>query len=115
MSTVPVPAGLTALICVSETMVKLAAAVSPKRTAVAPVKNRPVIVTVVPPGDGPFVGAIDVTIAVSTGLVSTIVMSAVARAMVALTGVLSPSVNVLLAASMAQSKRSTRTTLGGSR
>ena len=45
-STVPVPAGLSAVIVVSLTTVTLVAAVVPKSTAVAPVKPVPVIVTV---------------------------------------------------------------------
>ena len=44
-STVPVPAGLSAVIVVSLTTVTSVAAVVPKSTAVAPVKPVPVIVT----------------------------------------------------------------------
>jgi len=55
-STVPVPAGLTAVIEVLLTTVKLSAGVGPKSTAVAPVNSRPVIVTKVPPVAGPEVG-----------------------------------------------------------
>ena len=44
-STVPVPAGLSAVIVVSLTTVTLVAGVVPKSTAVAPVKPVPVIVT----------------------------------------------------------------------
>ena len=44
-STVPVPAGLSAVIVVALTTVKLVAGVVPKSTAVAPVKPVPVIVT----------------------------------------------------------------------
>jgi hypothetical protein len=58
-STVPVPAGDVAVICVAEFTVKLAAAVAPKFTAVAPVKPVPVIVTDVPPAAGPEVGVIE--------------------------------------------------------
>ncbi len=49
-------AGEVAVIWVSETTVKLVAAVAPKATAVAPVKPVPVMVTVVPPAVGPEVG-----------------------------------------------------------
>ena len=53
-STTPAaPAGLVAVIWVSELTVKLLAATVPKSTAVAPVKPVPVIVTVVPPAAGP--------------------------------------------------------------
>ena len=60
--TVPVPAGLLAVIVVSLTTVKLVAAVVPKSTAVAPVKPLPVIVTNVPPAAGPAVGLRPVTV-----------------------------------------------------
>ena len=55
-------AGDVAVIWVAELTVKLAAAVAPNVTAVAPVKFVPVIVTVVPPAIGPEVGEIDVTV-----------------------------------------------------
>jgi hypothetical protein len=61
-STVPVPAGDVAVICVAEMTVKLAAAVAPKVKAVAPVNPVPVIVTNVPPVVDPDVGVIDVRI-----------------------------------------------------
>ena len=51
------PAGVVALISVSETTVKLAAGVPPKLTAVALVKLVPVMVTVSPPSVDPLVGA----------------------------------------------------------
>ena len=54
--TAPVPAGETAVIDVAELTVKLAAAVAPNVTAVAPVNPVPVIVTLVPPVAGPEVG-----------------------------------------------------------
>ncbi len=54
--TAPVPAGDTAVICVAEFTTKLAAAVPPKSTAVAPVNPVPVMTTVVPPACGPDVG-----------------------------------------------------------
>ena len=47
------PAGVTALIEVSEMTVKLVAAVPPKLTALAPVKLVPVMTNVVPPAVGP--------------------------------------------------------------
>ena len=52
----PVWAGLTAVICVSELTVKLAAGVLPKNTALTSVKLVPVMTTVVPPAAGPAVG-----------------------------------------------------------
>src|SRR5450755_4327354 len=55
-------AGLTAVICVAVLTTKLAAAVPPKLTAVAPVKPVPVIVTVVPPDVVPVVGLRLVTV-----------------------------------------------------
>ena len=60
-STVPVPAGLFAVIVVSLTTVRPVAAVVPKSTAVAPVKPVPVIVTGVPPAVVPLVGLRPVT------------------------------------------------------
>jgi hypothetical protein len=50
-----------AVICVAEFTVKLAAAVPPNATAVAPVKFVPVITTDVPPANGPEVGDTEVT------------------------------------------------------
>ena len=61
-STVPVPAGLSAVIDVSLTTVRFVAAFVPKSTAVAPVKLVPVIVTNVPPPIGPAVGLIAETV-----------------------------------------------------
>ena len=61
-STVPVPAGLSAVIEVSLTTVTLVAGVAPKSTAVAPVKPVPVIVTGVPPASVPLVGLKAVTV-----------------------------------------------------
>ena len=61
-STTPVPAGEVAVIEVAELTVKLAAAVPPNATALAPVKFVPVIVTDVPPATGPDVGEIEVTV-----------------------------------------------------
>ncbi len=55
-STLLLPAGETAVIEVAELTVKLVAAVEPKRTAVAPVKLVPVMVTEVPPVEGPDTG-----------------------------------------------------------
>src|SRR5207247_2624819 len=50
------PAGLTAVICVAESTVKAGAGVLPKRTAEAPVKFRPRMVTEVPPAARPAAG-----------------------------------------------------------
>ena len=61
-STVPVPAGAVALMEVALVTVKLAAAVDPNLTAVAPVKSVPVRVTVVPPEAGPLAGDRVVTV-----------------------------------------------------
>jgi hypothetical protein len=58
-STVPVPDGDTAVICVEELTVKPDALVAPNVTAVAAVNPVPVIVTDVPPAVGPVVGEID--------------------------------------------------------
>ena len=57
MSTVPVPAGLVAVILVALATVKLVAGVEPKSTALVPWKLLPLIVTVVPPTAGPLAGA----------------------------------------------------------
>ena len=59
------PAGEVAVIWVSETTVKVAAAV-PKSTAVAPVKSVPVMVTEVPPAVGPAFGLTEVTVGAAT-------------------------------------------------
>ncbi len=60
--TVPVPAGLTAVISVEERTSTLLARFSPKCTAVAPVKPVPLIVTSVPPSVGPSAGLTLVTV-----------------------------------------------------
>ena len=60
-SCTPVPAGAVAVTWVAELTVKLVALVAPKRTAVAPVKVTPVIVTTVPPAVEPEAGLIPVT------------------------------------------------------
>ncbi len=60
--TTPEPAGLTAVIEVSDATLKLAAGVTPKATAVAPVNPVPVRVTLVPPESGPTVGMMAVTV-----------------------------------------------------
>ncbi len=61
-STVPAAAAaVVAVIEVSESTVKVLAAVAPKLTAVALAKPLPVMVTDVPPADGPAVGAMAVT------------------------------------------------------
>jgi hypothetical protein len=62
ISTVPVPAGEVAVICVAELTVKPVADVPPNTTAVAPDKLVPVMITVVPPVCGPAVGEIEVTV-----------------------------------------------------
>ena len=54
-------AGATAVICVSSRTVNDVATSGPKFTAVAPVKLRPVMMTLVPPVAGPAVGVNDVT------------------------------------------------------
>ena len=61
MSTVPVPAGLVAVIWVSESTVIAAALAAPKATLVAPVKPVPVMVTVSPLAAVPLAGVIPVT------------------------------------------------------
>ena len=60
--TVPVPAGLSAVIEVALTEVRSVAGFVPKSTAVTPVKPNPVIVTNVPPLAGPNVGLTLVTV-----------------------------------------------------
>lgn len=57
-----VPAGVTAVMVVALTTLKLVAAVLPNITAVAPVRFVPVIVTVVPPAAGPLLGETDVIV-----------------------------------------------------
>ena len=61
-STVPVPAGLVAVIALSVTTVKLVAAVVPKSTPVAPARLVPKIVTEVPPATVPLFGLRPVTV-----------------------------------------------------
>jgi hypothetical protein len=58
------PLGVTAVICVAEFTVKLAASSVPKRTLLAPQKLVPVTTTIVPPVDGPVDGAMEVTVGV---------------------------------------------------
>jgi hypothetical protein len=66
-STVPAAsAGVTAVIVVALTTVKLAADTLPNLTALAPVKPVPVIVTLVPPAVGPLVGDTAVTVGAAT-------------------------------------------------
>ena len=65
-STVPVPAGAVAVIWVALLTVKPVALVAPKRTAVAPLKFVPVMVTVVPPVAGPDVGEMLLTVGAPT-------------------------------------------------
>ncbi len=66
ISTVPVPAGVVAVIEVAEFTVKLVAAVEPKVTAEAPARFVPVTVTLVPPADGPEDGLTPVTVGPAT-------------------------------------------------
>src|SRR5450755_3075842 len=66
--TAPIPAAVTAVICVAELTVKLAAAVAPNFTAVAPVKLVPVMTTDVPPASGPLVGARPVIVGAGTNV-----------------------------------------------
>jgi hypothetical protein len=65
MSTVPVPAGLVAVIEVALLTVYEVAEVPPNLTAVAPVKPVPVIATDVPPAVGPDVGVLPVTVGIA--------------------------------------------------
>src|SRR3546814_15166983 len=67
MSTTPsrADAGATAVICVSLSTVKLGDAVPPTSTAVAPVKQSPVMMTVLPPATGPASGSTPVISATS--------------------------------------------------
>jgi hypothetical protein len=60
-STIPVPAGEVAVICVDELTVKLVAAELPNWTAVAPLKPVPAMITLVPPAAGPRFGLRPVT------------------------------------------------------
>jgi hypothetical protein len=60
-STVPLPEGLVAIICVSETTVIALALLAPNRTDVAPANPLPITVTVVPPPAPPLVGRIAIT------------------------------------------------------
>ena len=61
-STVPVPAGLTAVMVVALITVRFVAAAPPKLTLVAPVKLVPVMVTTAPPAAGPEAGEMLVTV-----------------------------------------------------
>ena len=67
-SAVPVPAGLVAVICVSESTVILAL-LAPNRTDVAPVNPVPLTVTLVPPPSPPLVGLTVVTTGAVGGVV----------------------------------------------
>ncbi len=64
-STIPVPAGLVATICVAVSPV-IVAVTLPNCTAVAPAKLVPLIVTAVPPAVGPEMGLIPVTAGAAT-------------------------------------------------
>jgi hypothetical protein len=61
-SAVPIPAGEVAVIWVALLTVKEPAALLPNRTAVAPEKLVPVMVTLVPPDAGPVFGMTLVTV-----------------------------------------------------
>ncbi len=63
--TVPaLPAGEVAVICADEFTVKLVAALPPKSTAVAPFRFTPLMVTEVPPANGPAAGVTPLTMGV---------------------------------------------------
>ena len=66
MSTVPLPAGDVAVICVAPLTVNELALAAPNFTAVAPVKLVPVMVTLVPPAVVPLFGLIAVTVGAGT-------------------------------------------------
>jgi hypothetical protein len=61
-------AGATAVIAVSDTIVKLVAAVAPNVTALAPVKFVPVIVTTLPPLTDPSVALTALTVGAEAAL-----------------------------------------------
>jgi hypothetical protein len=65
-STVPTPPGEVAVIWVALLTVKEPAAVLPNLTAVAPEKLLPLMVTLVPPDDGPVFGLTLVTVGAGT-------------------------------------------------
>ena len=65
-STTPEPAGLVAVIWVSELNVNVVAATEPNLTAVTPVKPVPVIVTEVAPLAGPVLGDTELTVGRAT-------------------------------------------------
>ena len=70
ISTVPLPAGLVAPQLVVLAQLTPLALVAPKRTVVDPavvLKPVPVIVTVVPPAEGPLVGLIALTVGAVPG------------------------------------------------
>lgn len=58
--TAPVPGGETAVMRLSDTTLKEAAGVPPKKTPVAFINPAPLILTVVPPVVGPWVGLLEV-------------------------------------------------------
>ena len=68
-STVPVPAGETAVIDVGDVTAKAAAA-DPKLTLVVALSSVPVIVTVVPPSSGPALGLTSVTVGTGGSVVN---------------------------------------------
>ena len=62
-STVPaLPAGLLSTIWLAVSLVKVVTTVVPKSTAVAPARFVPVMVTFVPPANGPAAGLMPVTV-----------------------------------------------------
>ena len=65
-STVPDPAGATAVIDVAELTVTLVAAVDPNFTVLPEANPVPVMVTDVPPAVGPLLGLIAVTVGGAT-------------------------------------------------
>ncbi len=69
MSTTPDPDGASAVIDVADSTETLVAAVDPNETPVASVNPVPVIVTVVPPPDGPVAGDTEVTVGAAAAYV----------------------------------------------
>src|SRR5579863_9499451 len=68
--TVPVPAGLAAVMVVGLTTTTSLAGVDPKSTVGVPVNPLPVIVTEVPPAAGPLCGSMPVTVGPDEGAMS---------------------------------------------
>ena len=74
-STLPLPLGDTAVIELAELTTKLAAAVLPKSTAVAPVNLEPEMLTLVPPADDPLGGLTEVTVGPLKGPTTKVVLA----------------------------------------